>query len=196
VKCRGLPRPEPVGQTSPVLSRLLILLMLAAASAGLMSHPAGAAPDTTTTTVVLVRHAEKDTNFVGADQPLNAAGMLRARELSRTLGDVKFSAIYVTPWVRSRKTAEPLAQREGDSLVVIMDAVDGTVRGIRQHPGANVLVVGHSNTVPQIMAALTGQPDLAKLVVGYDDLFVLTLTHGAEPRLLRLHYGAPSAFVR
>jgi len=112
-----------------VLSRLLILLTLAAASAGLMSHPAGAAPDTTTTTVVLVRHAEKDTNFVGADQPLNAAGMLRARELSRTLGDVKFSAIYVTPWVRSRKTAEPLAQREGDSLVVIMDAVDGTVRG-------------------------------------------------------------------
>lgn len=153
-------------------------------------------PDTSTTTVVLVRHAEKDTHFVGADQPLNAAGVLRARELSRALGDVRFSAIYVTPWVRSRKTAEPLAQRLGDSLVMTVDAIDGTVRGIRQHPGGNVLVVGHSNTIPQIMAALTGQPELAKLAVGYDDLFVLTLPRGLPPRVLHLHYGAPSAFVR
>jgi broad specificity phosphatase PhoE len=122
--------------------------------------------------------------------------MLRAHELARALGDVRFSAIYVTPWTRSRKTAEPIAQQQGDSLVIIMDAIDGTVRGIRQHPGGNVLVVGHSNTVPQILAALTGQADLAKLTVGYDDLFVLTLQSGRPPRLLRLHYGASSAFVR
>ena len=192
----GLPRPEPVGHTSRMLSRLLIVLGLAAASLGLTSAKATAATDTTTTTVVLVRHAEKDTNFVGSDPPLNTAGLLRSRELARALGDVKFSAIYVTPWVRSRKTAEPLAQRQGDSLVIMVDAIDGTVRGIRQHPGGTILVVGHSNTVPQIIAALTGQPDFAKLAVGYDDLFVLTLTRGAEPRLLRLHYGAPSAFVR
>jgi hypothetical protein len=77
-----------------------------------------------------------------------------------------------------------------------VDAIEGTVRGIRRHPGGNVLVVGHSNTIPQIMAALTGQPDLAKLMVGYDDLFVLTLPRGLPPRVLHLHYGAPSAFVR
>ena len=46
------------------------------------------------------------------------------------------------------------------------------------------------------MAALTGQPDLAKLAVGYDDLFVLTLPRGLPPRVLHLRYGAPSAFVR
>jgi len=197
VRRAGLPGPEPVGHTSRVLSRLLILLGLAAASAGLTSAKATAATDTTTTTtVVLVRHAEKDTNFVGSDPPLNTAGLLRSRELARVLGDLKFSAIYVTPWVRSRKTADPLAQRQGDSLVIMVDAIDGTVRGIRQHPGGTILVVGHSNTVPQILAALAGQPDFAKLVVGYDDLFVLTLTRGAEPRLLHLHYGAPSAYVR
>jgi len=155
-----------------------------------------AAPDTSVTTVVLVRHAEKDTNFVGSDQPLNASGMLRARELARALGDVKFSAIYVTPWVRSRKTAEPIAQRQGDSLMIVVDAIEGTIAGIRRHSGQNVLVVGHSNTVPQILAALTGQKELAKLEVGYDDLFVLTLPRDLPPRLLHLHYGAPSAFVR
>jgi broad specificity phosphatase PhoE len=174
---------------------ILAVLLLGALLAPAHAH-AAVAHDTTTTTVVLVRHAEKDTNFVGSDQPLNAAGILRAHELARVLGDVSFSAIYVTPWARSRRTAEPLAARQGDSLTMVVDAIDATVRGIRQHPGGTMLVVGHSNTVPQIMAALTGQPELASIAVGYDDLFVLTLTRGSAPRLLHLHYGAAGAYAR
>lgn len=189
-----------LGTLGPMRHRITVVRLITLVALALFASAAVAATpqtpsDTSVTTVVLVRHAEKDTNFVGADQPLNAAGMLRARELARALGDVRFSAIYVTPWARSRKTAEPLAQHQGDSLIMVVDAIDGTVRGIRQHPGGNVLVVGHSNTIPQILAALTGQPDLAKLAVGYDDLFVLTLSRGLPPRLIRLHYGAPSAFV-
>jgi broad specificity phosphatase PhoE len=189
-----MPRRGPVGHTAVV--RLLVLaLALVLLGNGRDPAPAFAA-DEAVTTVVLVRHAEKDTNFVGADQPLNTAGVLRAKELSRVLGDVSFSAIYVTPWARSRKTAEPLAQRLGDSLTMVVDAVDATVRGIRERPGQTILVVGHSNTIPQILAALTGKADLASLAVGYDDLFVLTLARGLAPRLIRLHYGAGSTFVR
>jgi broad specificity phosphatase PhoE len=186
----------PVGHTRRVRSRCWVLLL--ALACALVGRLAQAAPTTndSLTTVVLVRHAEKDTNFVGSDQPLSTAGVLRSRELSRVLGDVSFSAIYVTPWTRSRKTAEPLAQRRGDSLTIVVDAIDATVRGIRERPGGTILVVGHSNTIPQILAALTGRPELASLPVGYDDLFVLTLGRGIAPRLLHLHYGATSGFVR
>ena len=188
-------RCAPVGHTACVRSRFLILLVVAGAVLAASGSRLGAAPDTSTTTVVLVRHAEKDTHFVGADQPLNAAGVLRAEELARVLGDVSFSAIFTTPWSRSRKTAEPLARHQGDSLTVV-DAIDRTVQGIRQHAGGTVLVVGHSNTIPQIIAALTGRSELESLAVRYDDLFVLTLVHDHPPRLLRLHYGAPSSFAR
>jgi broad specificity phosphatase PhoE len=168
-----------------------ILALLAALVAG-VPRPAAAdaAPADSVTTVILVRHAEKDTMFVGADQPLSMAGKLRARELARVLADAKPAAIYVTPWSRNRHTAEPLANRLGDTLTVV-DAVDETVRRLRGHPGQTVLVVGHSNTIPQILAALTGRPELDSLAVAYDDLFVLTL-RGRESRLLRLHYGAPA----
>jgi broad specificity phosphatase PhoE len=168
----------------------LALAMFAPATAP--AAPAAAAPDTATTTVVLVRHAEKDTNWAGADQPLSAAGLLRARELARALGEVRFSTIFVTPWARTRQTAEPLARQLGDSLTVI-DAIDETVRRVREHRGETVLVVGHSNTVPQIVAGLMGAAAPESLSAGYDDLFVLTLSSGRRPALLRLRYGAVAA---
>jgi len=165
------------------------------ANADSATRAALAGPDTFATTVILVRHADKDTNFVGADPPLSAAGMLRAQELARVLGDVPFSTIYVTPWARNRQTAEPLARRLGDTLTVV-DAIGETVRSIGRHPGEAVLVVGHSNTLPQILAALTQRSELDTLRVGYDDLFVLTLGPGRASRLVRLHYGAPTQFFR
>jgi broad specificity phosphatase PhoE len=153
---------------------------------------AGASPDTAVTTVLLVRHAEKNTEWAGADQPLSAAGMLRAQELARVLHDARPSVIFVTPWARTRQTAEPLARLLGDSLTVV-DSIDATARGVLAHRGATVLVVGHSNTVPQILARLMGDPRLESLEVAFDDLFVVTLEPPRPARMLRLHYGAAPA---
>jgi broad specificity phosphatase PhoE len=114
--------------------------------------------------------------------------MLRAQELAHVLGKADIAAIYVTPWARTRQTAEPLARLLGDSLTVV-DSIDATVRGVLAHRGATVLVVGHSNTVPQILARLTGDRALDSLAVGYDDLFVVTLDPRRPPRWLRLRYG-------
>src|SRR5262249_37442712 len=135
VKCArtSLPRLSPLGQTDSVRSSILtsmarpcfmaaaLALTLATAAPAAMPATPGppASADTGATTVVLVRHADKDTNVVGSDPPLSAAGMVRAQELARVLGDVRFSAIYVTPWARSRQTAEPIARRLGDTLTVV-----------------------------------------------------------------------------
>jgi len=163
------------------------LLAIVAFLAPALAHAAPA--DTAVTTVILVRHAEKNTEWAGADQPLSAAGMLRAQELAHVLGKTDIASIYVTPWARTRQTAEPLARLLGDSLTVV-DSIDATVRGVLGHHGSTVLVVGHSNTVPQILARLTGNRELESLAVGYDDLFVVTLDPRRPPRWLRLRYGA------
>jgi hypothetical protein len=62
------------------------------------------------------------------------------------------------------------------------------------HRGQSVLVVGHGNTVPQIIAA-AGGPELPDIAHDeFDDLFVLTTCGcgGRRTELSRLQYGAPS----
>ena len=188
IGARRLPGTDRVGHTAVMRITLALSLALLALP---LTAPA-AVPDSTVATVILVRHAEKNTEWAGADQPLTAAGMLRARELARVLGDAPIKAIYVTKWMRNRQTAEPLARRLQLEPIEV-DPVDETIAKLRARRGETVVAVGHSNTVPQILAALMGraEPDTA-LHVGYDDLFVLTLADGRPPQMVRLHYGAVS----
>jgi broad specificity phosphatase PhoE len=152
---------------------------------------ANPAPDTAITTVFLVRHAEKDTTLLGHDVPLSAAGMLRARELRHLLGDERLDAIYVTPYLRNRQTAQPLADRLGDSLSVV-DSPQETVRRIRElHRGHRVLVVGHSNTLPAIFEELTGTAMPAFRESEWDRFYVVTLVPGRAAQVVALRYGAP-----
>jgi broad specificity phosphatase PhoE len=173
------------------LAAALALGWLVAAQAAAAATPA-AARDTSVTTIILVRHAERDTLLIGTDQPLRAVGVLRAQALAHALGGSGISAIYVTPWLRNRQTALPLATALGESLIVV-DPVDETVRRLRtRHRGETVLVVGHSNTVPEIVTALTGCPFPTPGRVAYDGMWVVTLGRDGRATLLTLRYGAPA----
>jgi len=140
----------------------------------------------TQTTVILVRHAEKAAE-PKEDPVLSDAGMTRAKALALALRDAGVQAILTTSKQRTRSTAQPLA----DALGVKAQIVDaGIAEAIRQHhAGQVVLVVGHSNTVPEIVKAL-GAPG-ASLICDeeYDRLFVVTLD-GAAARLVQARYGA------
>jgi broad specificity phosphatase PhoE len=175
-----------------VILRLVLLLLPTLLAAPVSSR--AAAPDTTAaTTILLVRHAEKNTTMLGHDVPLSTAGTVRARELARVLGESRVDTIVVTPYRRTRDTAAPLAQRLGDSLLVI-DPVDETVRRIRTElRGRTVLVVGHSNTIPAIVEALTGRSVPPFEEGEYDRLDVVTLIPGRPATHVRLRYGAPRA---
>lgn len=180
------------GHTARVIPRRRFGLALAVCFLALAPLAAArAAPlRDSTTTILLVRHAEKDTVLVGSDPPLSAAGLLRAQELARVLGDVPIAAIYVTPYQRNRQTAQPLATRLGTPLTVV-NAVDSTITMLRtRHYGQIVLAVGHSNTLPQIIEALSGEriPPFAE--GDFDRLYVLTLAPRRPAKMLALHYGA------
>jgi broad specificity phosphatase PhoE len=179
------------------------VLALATIVASLPAHgaaqtPTGPAPalasaprDTSIATIILVRHAEKDTVLVGNDQPLCASGFVRAQELARVVGQAGISEIYVTPWLRNRQTATPIATALRESLTVV-DAIDETVRRLRtRHFGETVLVVGHSNTVPEIIEGLTGRPFPTPGHVRYDGMWVVTLGRDGRSTLLTLRYGVP-----
>jgi len=151
--------------------------------------------DTSVTIVFLVRHAEKNLHFLGSDPPLTEAGLRRADALSHALGDAGITAIYSTHFRRNRDTAAPLAARLGDSLRIV-DQGDfaGFARRVREeNPGGRVLIVGHSDTVPQIVQALAGVRAPPFAPGEHDVLYVVTLAQSQPSRTLRLRYGEPSA---
>jgi broad specificity phosphatase PhoE len=110
------------------------------------------------TTYVLVRHAEKATDDP-KDPSLSEAGRARAARLADALAEAPLRAAYATAYRRTQATATPVAQRHG-LTVTTYDAsmpATGFATNLRvRHPDGTVLVVGHSNTVPAIAAALCG----------------------------------------
>ena len=130
-------------------------LVLSLAIAGCATH--AQQRDTSMQTVyVLVRHAEKASDDP-KDPSLTDAGRARALRLADTLADAPLRAAYATAYRRTQATATPAAQRHGLPVTTYdasMPAADfaTTLRG--RHPEGTVLVVGHSNTVPAIAAAL------------------------------------------
>jgi broad specificity phosphatase PhoE len=111
-------------------------------------------------TLIVVRHAEKMSS-TDADPPLSAEGLKRAEALALALRDYPVVAVYATPFRRTQTTAAPTALRFGvpvqsyDAKLATTEFAD-TLRA--QHSSGAVLVVGHSNTVPQIVSVLCDSP--------------------------------------
>lgn len=143
-----------------------------------------------TRTIILVRHAEK-APVGGSDPMLSPAGEARAQALAAALAKAGITAIVTSPYQRTQRTAQPLAKALGITPQVVDAAVPAVVSAVNASPGdGTVLVVGHSNTVPRIIAALGGPvlPDLPE--ESFSQLFVLL--PGSPPRLVQAQYGAAS----
>jgi broad specificity phosphatase PhoE len=144
------------------------------------------------TTLLIVRHADRD---AGVDA-LNAAGAARAQELVHVGEKSGVAAIYRSDTNRARDTAAPLATALGLTPVVyIATDTSALVEEIfAEHRGEKVLVVGHSNTVPDIIEA-AGGPSLPELDdKDFDNVFVLTVCRCVRGGrlLVNLQYGAVS----
>lgn len=129
-------------------SRLFARLVLAGAL--LAPAFAWAAP----TIIYITRHAEKNTD--GKDPELTAPGQARARTLARLLGKTGISAVFSTSTRRTMQTAQPLATQVGVEVQAYDPAKTGAmIDKVKAHSGP-VLVVGHSNTVPELVKLFGG----------------------------------------
>jgi len=114
------------------------------------------------TIVYLVRHAEPKLPAMGAeatrDPVLNMAGRERAHALVHVLRQAGITEILSTDYHRTQETVGPLAEALG--LTVLSydpQALDALAARLKDTPGRYV-VAGHSNTTPQLVAALGGDP--------------------------------------
>ena len=167
-----------------MFTRALCALLLA----GGLAAPAAAQPQT----VFLVRHAERADSAPGmsptmaADPDLSDAGRVRAESLAAALKDANITAIYVTEFKRTQQTAAPLARVLGLTVKTVTSR--STPELIKQLAASrgNVLVVGHSNSVPDVIKGLGVTTPVTIGDDEFDNMFLVS--RGPTPSLVRLHY--------
>jgi broad specificity phosphatase PhoE len=173
--------------------RILILVIYVAIAIGLAWFFESQA----TTTVIFVRHADKDLS-VADDPPLSAAGRQRVAELTRQLVDADVvagvDAIYSTPFKRTRQTAEPLAARLGIQIENYdpddNEAVLASI--LKKHKGEIILVVGHSDTIPALIADLGASKKVPPIADNeYDNIYIVSIPWFGKTKTIRLRYGDP-----
>ncbi|MDJ0941685.1 MAG: histidine phosphatase family protein [Woeseiaceae bacterium] len=150
-----------------------------------------------TTTIIFVRHADKVAS-ADSDPRLSEAGERRVAELTRQMlyADViqGVDAIYATPYRRSQLTVQPLA----DALDLPINTYDASDTEevletiLKRHKGKVILVVGHSNTVPQLMYDLGASKRVPPIAEDeYDNIYVVAIPWFGKTKTIRLRYGEP-----
>lgn len=150
----------------------------------------------------VVRHAEKavvtkdSMMFSSANPPLSDAGQVRAFVLRDELKNKKIGHIFSTNYVRTVSTAKPLSEAIGQPVQLYSPAKDSLqpfINKLKSIEKASILVVGHSNTVDDIVNTLTGEKnvpgDLNESV--YDNIYIIK-RKGDKFIFSQKKYGYPS----
>lgn len=135
--------------------------------------------------VVVVRHAEKET---GEDPQLSEIGKERAVLLSGMLKDFNIAKVYATKYKRAMFTGIPMASAIKRSIKIYDTSKlqDFVSQDLKTSFGENLLVVGHSNTVPKILDLLEGEisnKDLGEKE--YDKIFIVSVLKTGEAKTLK-----------
>ncbi|MCB0550408.1 MAG: histidine phosphatase family protein [Phaeodactylibacter sp.] len=141
------------------------------------------------TRVFLVRHAEKG---YGSDPTLTSKGVGRAHLLANIFKDLPLDAVYATKYKRTLETALPVAQEKG--LEVAPYAPDRltsfSFQLRRKHQGQSVLVVGHSDTTPNLVNRIVTRGVLERIDErDYSNFYVVAINEEGEKEVLQLKYG-------
>jgi phosphohistidine phosphatase SixA len=124
-------------------------------------------------TIFIVRHAEKMDE--SRNPELSEVGKQRALNLAKHLRDAEIKRVYATEFKRTQMTAEPIAQKQ-EVAITAYAARDsfGLGNALLATP-VNTLVVGHSNTVNEVLKGLgiVGIKPLAD--DEYDRLIIVSL---------------------
>ena len=138
--------------------------------------------------VIFVRHAERaDGGAQGqamtsapADPLLSPAGEARAARLATMLAESGIKAIYASEFRRTQDTGKPLAAKLGLKVEAVSarDPAVLVAKAKAEHPKDAVMVIGHSNTVPEAIRAFGG-PAIKMADDEYNAIYVLVPATGA-----------------
>ncbi|MBD3615770.1 MAG: histidine phosphatase family protein [Gracilimonas sp.] len=170
-----------------IILNIIIIVGLAAAPV-LGQQSANLAEETT---LIFVRHAEKSEDGTN-DPSLSKQGAERAKRLAELLMESHtITAIYTTGYKRTKETSSSIADSLNLSVFEYQlnnpDSLMSVI--IQKHRGEDVLIVGHSNTTPQLVNLSLGESKYEKLdETDYSNIFIVKLSGNDKATVKRLIY--------
>jgi len=183
-------------------TKTLILISMVFAVAAVFCQPTVAQDEFKPITVFLIRHAERE-DEPRQDPPLTSAGVARSMALARLLSNAGVKAIFTSQFTRTKQTAEPLATKLGITVTpftlksnpsnprqIAEESTAEVTNKILERSGQSVLVVGHSNSIPDVIKMLGGDVVPTIDESKFDDLFIVTVYAKGKAKVVQLKYGA------
>lgn len=180
----------------------IIILSALLLSLAVFSRAAVAQEEFKPITVFLIRHAERE-DEPRQDPPLKKEGVARSQELARLLSGAGIKAIFTSQFTRTKQTAEPLATKLGLTVtsftlksnpsnprLIAAESTQEVAGKILERSGESVLVIGHSNSIPDVIKMLGGDTVPTIDERKFDDLFIVTVYAKGKAKVVQLKYGA------
>ncbi len=146
-------------------------------------------PTETTSTYYFIRHAEKDrSDEQNPDPELSQTGLGRAMHWAEILRDVPLDAIYSTDFRRTSMTAAPTSVKKNIDVQYYDPQTLDIETFKSENLDKNVLVVGHSNTTPDMVNRMLGT-DTFDTMDDNDNgsLFIVQIVN-SKATVQRLHF--------
>lgn len=143
--------------------------------------------------IFLSRHA--DDEGVGSNPILTEAGIERAQELGRLMKNSDLDHVYSSDYNRTKMTASTVADSTGLEVEIydVFDINSIYETLLAQESGSRSLVIGHSNTTPDLINLLLPGMELTKIDEEvFDNLFLVVLAVPDNGQLIHYKYGDQS----
>ena len=146
-------------------------------------------PEILKTTFILSRHAEV---LSGSNPNLSVAGLARADSLVKELNSYNLDAVYSSDYNRTKQTATPTATDKSLTVDIYNAfALDNFVDSVlSKHLHKTILVVGHSNTTPDIINILLDSIQYSNIPESeYDNLYFVEVIQKGDATVTHIKYG-------
>ena len=130
-----------------------------------------------TSVYYFIRHAEKDRSDPTNKNPsLTIQGLERANKWAIFFKDKNIAAVYSTNYIRTQQTALPIAKEQNIEIINYTTKELISEKFIANNKGKNIVIVGHSNTTPELVNILLGEKKYEDISDSENNnLFVVTL---------------------
>jgi len=111
-----------------------------------------------TSVYYFIRHAEKDrSDSTNKNPSLTIQGLERANKWALFFKDKNIAAVYSTNYIRTQQTALPIAKEQNIEIISYTAKELISEKFIANNKGKNIVIVGHSNTTPELVNSLLGE---------------------------------------
>ncbi len=146
------------------------------------------------TQIYILRHTEK--SIKNPENPnLSDIGIRHAKYWKKTLKHIEFDRVFTTKFKRNKKTAEILSQELKIKPELYYPMSFEVLKFVEEIKGEKVLIIGHSNTIPDMVNRLIGETKYPPMShKNYDQLYIIIINENGDASSSLLHIEQPEKF--